>query len=55
MKATNIKEIFLGNYKINFHRVKKDYLVYLQGKSICKRSSFTKMPKNRYYFSRFRR
>lgn len=39
------KEIYIGTYKVEFHRVKKDYLVYLQSKSICKRSSFTKMPK----------
>jgi len=40
-----IKAIYLGNFKLEFHKIRKDYLIHLQNKSICKRSSFTKMPK----------
>ena len=40
-----IKAIYLDNFKLDFHKTRKEYLIYLKTKSIPKMSSFTKMPK----------
>ena len=42
--SNKIKEIYLEKLKLQFHKVRKDYLVYLKTKSIPSRKNMTTMP-----------
>jgi len=37
--------IFIGNFKIEFYKTRKEYIIYLVQKSIPAKNSFTKLPK----------